>query len=68
MSPDAIEDCLDIPRYSIESPVEMAERFGREGASVATEEPFGKFLVLSGVDGVERHELCALVESIGDRP
>ena len=62
MRPDAVDDALDVPRYSGEAFVEMAERLSREGASVASEEPCGEFLILSRVDGAERHKLCTLVE------
>ena len=60
--PYAVEDSLDIPRYSIEAVVEMAERLGIEWSPVVAEEPCGEFLVFPGVDGPKRHELGTLVE------
>ena len=62
MRPNSVEDALDVPRYSGEAVVEMAERLARECTSVAPEEPGGEFPVFSGVDRTEGHELRALVE------
>ena len=62
MCPYAVEDGLDVPCYSFKTVVEVPERFGVEGTLFIAEEGRGKFFVLPGVDGAERHELGALVE------
>ena len=62
MRPDSVENALDVPRYSGKAVVKMAERPVRECTSVAPEESSGEFIVLSGVDRTECHELRTLVE------